>query len=580
MKIKYKLILVLFTVSLLTQNTTAQRDSISKEVVVIREYDPTIADAFKVNTMPGIPEKPTINKSFDYKVASIAFTPKISISPLEAQPFSEAQKYALYQNHITGGLGNYASLYGDLFYNAYNSTVHVLNIYGTHQSSFGHVKLEDDTKAFAPYAANQLGLGYTRRYKHAELKADLLFNSRTTRFYGYETINDTINYLYNDSIAVNGSDIKSSSRQNISDINLALQFGSLPDKKSTFQHHSMLSYSGLGDFYSNSENNFMLTTQIFAPLNDNAFGVDVQLSYWMCNEPSNYISYTSVLKNNLFQLKLTPYYFISGEGWKLKLGFTASGVQEQNEGFTFLPTPDVRFDVDLIKDIFKFYVKTSGNYEVSSYKSLSMENPFIAPYTKSIAVQKPIELETGIRASLISGLDISLFVNYSTFKNKYFYVNEIFKNASTNENVYSNQFTTQIDNGSLLNIKADIRYQGFDKLQLGLSGNYEKFMLDSLTNAWHIPTLKISIFGTYQITDKIESELVYQFRSVTKAQNADGSEKELPMVHDVSIKGSYVVNDRISAFLRINNLLAQKYYLWNGYSSQGINAMLGATYHF
>jgi outer membrane cobalamin receptor len=49
---------------------------------------------------------------------------------------------------------------------------------------------------------------------------------------------------------------------------------------------------------------------------------------------------------------------------------------------------------------------------------------------------------------------------------------------------------------------------------------------------------------------------------------------------DANLNVEYRYTKRISAWVRLNNLLASNYQRWNMYPVQRFNAMLGATYSF
>jgi outer membrane receptor protein involved in Fe transport len=49
---------------------------------------------------------------------------------------------------------------------------------------------------------------------------------------------------------------------------------------------------------------------------------------------------------------------------------------------------------------------------------------------------------------------------------------------------------------------------------------------------------------------------------------------------DLSLGGEYQFNDRVSAFLKLNNLTGTQYYRWYNYPMQRFNAMAGLTFSF
>ena len=58
------------------------------------------------------------------------------------------------------------------------------------------------------------------------------------------------------------------------------------------------------------------------------------------------------------------------------------------------------------------------------------------------------------------------------------------------------------------------------------------------------------------------------------------SDKKMDGTFDLNLMGEYLVIDNLTAFLRLNNLLNNKYEVWNNYPTQGFNAMAGITFSF
>ncbi len=562
----------------LALNANAQRDSIDKEVVVIQEYNPTITDAYKINSMPGEPEKPKVNKSFEYNVSGTSFTPKLQIYPLSSEPYTEAPRYAMYQNHISGGFGNYNSLYFDGFYNAYQSEEHQLDIFARHYSTFGSVKLENDEKAFAPFTNNKIGLAYQKQFSKSKLHADVFFNNRITRYYGYQTLVDSNLYAV-DTMQMTGKDANRASRQVFNDINLLLNYQNIASDGEV-SHNTSFALYNMTDHFSNSETGLKMGSELYFPLSENAAGLDAEVEFLFYNDPSDTLIHRSTPKNNIFRLALAPYYQIQKEGWQLKLGIKAFGVAEANNTFQVVPTPNIRIDLDLIPKFLSMYGELKGDYDVYSYKTMSNENPYIAPSTPAVAVQKPIDFEAGVRALLFPGLDIHVSGGYVEFVNQHFFVNELFTDTAGTE-AFSNVFTTLRDNGTYTKLNAEVVYNASEKLQLGLLMDYRNYKVDTIGEAWHTPKMQLTAYGKYSVNEKIETEMVFRHRSSTQARiSSSNLSRELVSANDLSLKGTYKYNEQLSGFVHLNNVLMQKYYVWNGYPSQRMNVLIGATYNF
>jgi outer membrane receptor protein involved in Fe transport len=51
-------------------------------------------------------------------------------------------------------------------------------------------------------------------------------------------------------------------------------------------------------------------------------------------------------------------------------------------------------------------------------------------------------------------------------------------------------------------------------------------------------------------------------------------------IHQVNVSGTYEINDAVSVFAQVNNLLFQRYDLWYGYPAQNFNVMAGINWKF
>jgi TonB dependent receptor. len=63
-------------------------------------------------------------------------------------------------------------------------------------------------------------------------------------------------------------------------------------------------------------------------------------------------------------------------------------------------------------------------------------------------------------------------------------------------------------------------------------------------------------------------------RKFWKTENKNNS------INDLSVKGTYLLNDMLSFYLKANNLLFQKYEFWQGYPAQNFNIMGGVSVKF
>ena len=100
---------------------------------------------------------------------------------------------------------------------------------------------------------------------------------------------------------------------------------------------------------------------------------------------------------------------------------------------------------------------------------------------------------------------------------------------------------------------------------------------------WQMPDLDVSLRASYRLTNKISFGVEGYFLNRCYAKEYVGGvqhAKKMKAVVDVNLFGEYKFDDNFSAFLYLNNIACQRYYIWNNYRAQGFNAMVGLTYIF
>ena len=98
-----------------------------------------------------------------------------------------------------------------------------------------------------------------------------------------------------------------------------------------------------------------------------------------------------------------------------------------------------------------------------------------------------------------------------------------------------------------------------------------------------MPDLDVSLRAAYRLTNKISFGVEGYFLNRCYAKEyVEGVQyaKKMKAVIDVNLFGEYKFDDNFSAFLYLNNIACQRYYIWNNYRAQGFNAMVGLTYLF
>ena len=165
------------------QEDVTKEKNLNREMTLEREYDPSVQDASKVNTLPVVKEPEVRKIPIDYSNYTIAADPQKEISLLPSGNIMTQMDYNKRRGYFNFGIGTYLNINGDLGYHILSTEKDKLNIWYSHRSTNGKVKYiqMDDEKVKAkindkpekkaaarpcggqPHARRPLGLRRTRR---------------------------------------------------------------------------------------------------------------------------------------------------------------------------------------------------------------------------------------------------------------------------------------------------------------------------------------------------------------------------------------------------------------------------------
>ncbi len=223
----------------IVEKAEAQTRPYNEEITVIATFDPIIPDAFKINQNPVLNDTTTAVPVMTYSVMPRDAAIRLEIDPLPAVKLVAEPLTKIYRNYLKAGLGNYTTIYGELFASSLRSKNHLLGMHLKHLSSTG--KIRD----YAPSAnSTQLAEIYGQRYfdQHT-LGANLFFQRDGLHLYGFKPGS------YPDT-SIGKSDI----RQRYLRAGAETSFSSRYKTNDKLNHSIGLSYHFLSDYYKVKEN--------------------------------------------------------------------------------------------------------------------------------------------------------------------------------------------------------------------------------------------------------------------------------------------------------------------------------------
>lgn len=506
--------------------------------------------------------------------SSVKFEPeKISA----ANVFPKTPLTKLYRFYAKGGIGNYVMPLAELYVNDLYNKKGSWGAHLKHFSSNGGIKdvgfsgfSDNELSAYGKYFVNKLEIG-----------GDVSYKRNVVHYYGFDP--DSFNWA------------KDTIRQRFNFIGANAYLSTYTPDSLKINHREELSYYYFNDLFGANENYIKGGTSLAKKMGKEIYGLDFSLLYNSFKGTYNYDSCLTCLEDKKtvtaqenFLAVFNPHIISKGKNWIGKAGLkVAMDVYSGDASFYFFP--DVEFRYSLFNDIFVPYAGADGGVRRNGYKTLTDENPFLMTFNQDLrnTIDK-LNVYGGIRGTFSSTLSFNAKFSFTKMKDLAMFVTDTVFSPQT-------KFGLVYDNGDLIRLSGQINWQKTEKIKVLLRGEYFHYNLTNEEHAWGIPDLKITASGFYDLYDKlvIRADIFFVGNRWARSPFAvDGAEevtydngdktyayKMKPFV-DANLGIEYRYTKRISAFLNINNIAAQRYQYWYKYPVQGINILGGATYSF
>jgi len=526
---------------------------------VVKQFQPTIADAYKINDAPfvkdSVPPAPDLRYSI---ITKKVFTP-FTVEPLKPAKMVGEPLTKLYHTLIKAGAGNYNTPYAEIF--STNGRSKDMN-YGAHLKHFSS-KSTLEGYGFGGFSDNQVELYGKKFFRKHTLKTNLDYNRNVIHYYGYDT--SLIHLSDNDY-----------TRQCYSNIGGNVELQSHYTDSVRLNYLLKLKYYNLTDLYENAENNIRAEGDFSGYYEKQLVHVPVLVDYY--NNKSKIDTGNSVI------IELSPYVTSSGDKWSTRIGVGIEIEGNQNDRSRFIFYPDIDFEYDVVENILVPYAGITGGLKRNSLKSLTDENPFLVPNPEMENTDTKFKIYGGLKGSITKTIAYNANTSFRKDEGMNLFVND-------NSDLSIKGFNTVYDDVSIWNIHGELQFQYSEKIKLFAKGDYNKYTMTDELKPWHRPAVQFTFSGNYNLKDKIvvnADMFVIGKRFAYSPTQSQGtgvtvistSINELKTIVDANLSLEYRYSKKLSAFLHFNNLGFSRYYMWNNYPTQKFNFLLGVTVAF
>lgn len=540
----------------------------SESVIIVKSYNPTINDAFKIQDSPSF-EDPNKEKKQqpNYRIHSVpvasTFIPK-KAKAIEVEKEKQERGAA---NFARLAAGNFTNIEAEAFVVIPTDKKSQFTTHLDHQSSQGGIKdvlLEDS------FYDTSLKFGFDRFEKDKQFNGQLEIKHQSYNWYGLDADLSIPKEIINQ---INPT-------RSLLDVNVKAKLAVDVDY---FDGGEVLLRHFRDDF-EGSENYFALTPKLKFETQgqqDLEISVPVRLEYLQNTFKTEVID----IKQSVFIAGATPSVALDIEGIDIKVGVGAFfGTNKLSEENKFYIYPELLATYKLFKYDFNMFVSVLGGLDQNTYRSTSEENLFIAPQIITSPTNRAYDTKIGVNGSFLNILGFEAYLNLKNEKDYAFFVpsTNLF-GAVTNLEAfeYANAFSLGYGDLKTTAFHGNLQFDIDKKYGMGLEIDYANYSVSQQQEAWYLPELKTALKGYYVFSPQWKASGKLFFTGERKAQDPlDNSVQTLKSYVDLNLQVDYQINKKWSAFVKAKNLANQSYERWLNYPVQTAQGLIGVRYDF
>lgn len=592
--IKHKTLTGVIAVFALVTGLKAQEgtgSTIGSEVVnVVKPYTPTISDAFKVKVTPKLNDSiSTAKKKVTYSIFSVPVASTFTPAKGKAVSVKKASRKKLYDNYATLGFGNFNSVLAEFYSNFQISRTEDFGLFLKHNSSQGGI---DQVFVDDSFYDTRINLNYGSRKQDLAWRTDLDLKHQFFNWYGIADEVLELQNLIDPSFITEDTDIGHSY------ITAGIN-GSIDFKDAIFSS-GKINFRYFGDSENSTELRAIAQPTLAFPIAGKNITTAIKVDYLDGSFNNEFTGVDTANDYSILNAGINPNLAILRDDLSLNIGFATfvsnesrssvinDSIPSDTQVFVY---PKVTASYRIVGDFLIGYAGVEGDLHQNSYHDFAQENPFIAPEQNIEITDQKYDGYLGIKGKLSNSVTFNLKANYISEGNKALYVNNnsSLSTAGTAAWLNGNSFTIIYDDVETLGVSGELNFDVNSNFKMKINGQFNSFTTDVQAEAWNLPELSASVFGDYQITDQWFAGMNLFF--VGERQGLDfladpANVLAVPQTIvldsylDVNAHVGYRLNERLSAFGRVNNILDSNYEKWQNYQVQGLQGMVGATYKF
>lgn len=553
------------------QAQALQDTTLTRQLELQREFNPTLQDANKINSLPVVRQPQVSKANTDYATWTTRATPPIEIALPQPGKIMTDIPYSLQRGYVKLNAGNYGNIDGALGFKFLDSETDKVNFMFLHNSSNGNIDYNQGENL------DKIKMKYMDNF--AKLNFKHLFEASEFNIYG-SFLHSQFNYFGNNFGAVRLHD---DNNQTLSVFNLKASLhntqpqpinyrGSFSYNYFTTKYGRTLDDESMGG--SHLDANIDLNKSFIG--GDNLVGIKGAFTGVFYDEIKTLDEGEKI--SNFIMVDANPYIHLEGFNWKMRLGANLDFVfDDENK---FYVSPNVALST-LIAENTSLYINATGGVGKNTYLDMYRESRYLRPNTIVKHSNTPFAIDGGAKIGAIDGFRIDIFGGYKKTKDEHFLVLQ-------SQPQYQEFLKPVFGDLTHSHIGARVHSNIWSPLDVALEVKKNFYSVNKVKGlspepteleAWNKPGLEVDFDATFSVNNQLKVMLGYYFANERWSIDK-GETVKMDDINNLSAGGLYNINEMFTLNVKANNLLNQTYDMWYGHPAQGISLMGGFTFKF
>ena len=542
---------------IVTIGAYAQQDTtINRVVTVERDFQPAIQSAGKINQTPAVLQHDLHLNPVVYSTYTTPLSVGYNIYPLQASETRFTPQAPL--NGIIQAAAGYRNTHFLFNYQIHHQKKMSLDLYANHDAYWGKDALSQ----------SRLGMVVTRHFSGADFYVGL--EGKNEAYWYQPTLGGEILWNANAHIGVRSTDKRPMQYR------IQTGYTAFIPSHWAVEHHAK---SHVDLWWSNSTHSAGLKAYI-----QNTFYTPAD---------------TLLATSPRHAIRVEPFYEYANKHIRLHVGVNLNmniGTGEllsTIENLSFAPSPNVKFEWNMMDNIFHVYANAAGHYGLGSLEEYLGYNRYLN-MRQGFAWQTPrdytpVDAQVGFKIRPAKTLLIDIYGGYA-YMHSACNMQAVMQEDALDYQLWNSQYQRW-------KIGASLHYHYRDIIELNMGGNYYFYQLDPIpsmdptepyfqenrvkgTNIFDRPNWdayarieahidsKWSIYSENYLVGSRQA-YVAPYRSAT-----------LRPIISLNLGGQYAINRWLLVYLQLNDYLNRKDEIFYGYKSQGIHFLAGVKWKF